>query len=152
MVKIKLAFRSGLLLVALLLSAACGRQPPPFECTDSIGCVHVAPGAPIKLGVLQARNHSQNFSLCAPLHVCLETDKVIEGAGDIVLSKLHDGEGTLSCLGVMQTHRAHRSKGKGVLTSLRQGLDRHTAFEVALKFLVGPRKFEPGGGKQRFYK
>ncbi|MCP4536306.1 MAG: ABC transporter substrate-binding protein [Chloroflexi bacterium] len=34
--------------------ASC--QPPPFECTDAIGCVDIAPGEPIKLGVLQAQN------------------------------------------------------------------------------------------------
>ncbi len=41
------------LLFALLLSS-CTESEPPFTCTDSIGCVAVAPGEPIKIGVLQA--------------------------------------------------------------------------------------------------
>ncbi len=42
-----------LLFVALLL-AGCKPTPPPFECTDAIGCVEVAPGQPIRIGALQA--------------------------------------------------------------------------------------------------
>ena len=44
---------SSALLVALLL-AACQPTPLPFECTDAIGCVTIAPGQPLKLGVLMA--------------------------------------------------------------------------------------------------
>ncbi len=40
-------------LVGVLLGA-CQQSPPPFECTDAIGCVTIAPGEPLKLGVLQA--------------------------------------------------------------------------------------------------
>lgn len=50
----KSGFLFGLLLSALFFQAACQKQPPPFECTDSIGCVHVKAEAPLKLGVLQA--------------------------------------------------------------------------------------------------
>lgn len=39
-------------LLAFLLTA-CQRPSPPFECTDSIGCVDIAPGQPVKLGILQ---------------------------------------------------------------------------------------------------
>lgn len=39
-------------LVAMVLTA-CTR-PPAVECKDAIGCVEAAPGAPIRLGVLQA--------------------------------------------------------------------------------------------------
>jgi len=35
------------------LLTACQPAPPPFECTDAIGCVTIAPGEPLKLGVLQ---------------------------------------------------------------------------------------------------
>ena len=42
-----------IVLVGVLL-VACQRTPPPFECTDAIGCVDIAPGEPIKLGVIQA--------------------------------------------------------------------------------------------------
>ncbi|MEE8390119.1 MAG: branched-chain amino acid ABC transporter substrate-binding protein [Anaerolineae bacterium] len=45
---------SSLALVAILLLPACQPTLPPFECTDAIGCVDIAPGEPLKLGVLQA--------------------------------------------------------------------------------------------------
>ncbi len=41
------------LLVSSLLTA-CQKDAPPFECTDAIGCVTIAPGEPLKLGVIQA--------------------------------------------------------------------------------------------------
>jgi branched-chain amino acid transport system substrate-binding protein len=40
-------------LTALLL-CACQSSSPPFECTDALGCVTIAPGEPVKLGVIQA--------------------------------------------------------------------------------------------------
>ncbi len=47
---------SSSITIALLLVAlpACEKASPPFECKDGIGCVHVAPGEPIKIGNLQA--------------------------------------------------------------------------------------------------
>jgi branched-chain amino acid transport system substrate-binding protein len=36
------------------LLVACRPTPPPFECTDAIGCVDIAPGEPVKIGSLQA--------------------------------------------------------------------------------------------------
>ncbi len=33
--------------------SACKKSTPPFECSDAIGCVNIAPGEPIRLGVLQ---------------------------------------------------------------------------------------------------
>ncbi len=42
---------SSVLIVTLL--TAC-QQTPPFECTDAIGCVTIAPDEPIKIGVLHA--------------------------------------------------------------------------------------------------
>jgi branched-chain amino acid transport system substrate-binding protein len=44
----------ALLLSVALLLAGCGSATAPFECTDAIGCVQVAPGEPVKIGVLQA--------------------------------------------------------------------------------------------------
>src|SRR5687767_7932164 len=41
-----------LLLQVILIS--CQQAEPPFECTDSIGCVTIQPDEPIKIGVLQA--------------------------------------------------------------------------------------------------
>ncbi|UCC63004.1 MAG: branched-chain amino acid ABC transporter substrate-binding protein [Anaerolineae bacterium] len=45
-----------LLLLAAVLLAGCRPTPPPFECTDAIGCVEIAPGAPIKIGALQVQS------------------------------------------------------------------------------------------------
>ena len=42
-----------LLLCVGLLLAGCGPATPPFECTDDIGCVQIAPGEPVKIGVIQ---------------------------------------------------------------------------------------------------
>jgi len=43
-----------LILSAIVLLAGCQTVPPPFKCTDAIGCVEVAPGEPIKLSAFQA--------------------------------------------------------------------------------------------------
>jgi len=42
---------STLFFIALvgILLVACQQTSPPFECTDAIGCVTIAPGDPIKL-------------------------------------------------------------------------------------------------------
>jgi branched-chain amino acid transport system substrate-binding protein len=42
-----------LCLLAAALLAGCGPRTAPFECSDAIGCVEVAPGQAIKLGVVQ---------------------------------------------------------------------------------------------------
>lgn len=43
-----------LILLVMFVFFACERQTPPFECTDSIGCVTISPGDPVKIAVLQA--------------------------------------------------------------------------------------------------
>lgn len=53
MLKHKLLALSLILFASILLSA-CQQANPSFECTDAIGCVNIAPGEPIKLGMLQA--------------------------------------------------------------------------------------------------
>ena len=56
----KLAIVSLLLLVSLL-ATACGPKAAPFECTDAIGCVTIAPGDPVRIGyalVLSGPNES----------------------------------------------------------------------------------------------
>jgi branched-chain amino acid transport system substrate-binding protein len=42
-----------ILLIAIVL-AGCRPTPPPFECTDAIGCVAIAPDEPIEVVALQA--------------------------------------------------------------------------------------------------
>ena len=43
----------ALALILAICQAGCGSVPAPFECTDAIGCVEIAPDAPIKIGVIQ---------------------------------------------------------------------------------------------------
>jgi branched-chain amino acid transport system substrate-binding protein len=63
-----------LLLLAAVLLAGCWPVATPFECTDAIGCVEVAPGDPIKVGVLQALSGDmgplgQDLARCVELAV-----------------------------------------------------------------------------------
>jgi len=44
----------SVVMLAGVLLTACQPISTPFECTDAIGCVDIAPGEPLKLGVLQA--------------------------------------------------------------------------------------------------
>ncbi len=44
----------SLLVLASLALAACGPSAQPFECTDAIGCVDIAPGDPIHFAYIQA--------------------------------------------------------------------------------------------------
>jgi branched-chain amino acid transport system substrate-binding protein len=37
-----------------MLLPCCQPTPPPFECTDQVGCVDIAPGEPIKIASFQA--------------------------------------------------------------------------------------------------
>jgi branched-chain amino acid transport system substrate-binding protein len=41
-------------IIAIIMSVGCEEQKSRFVCSDSIGCVDVAPGEPVKIGVLQA--------------------------------------------------------------------------------------------------
>ena len=40
----------SLLLLLTLVAAACGPTQQPFECTDPLGCVTIAPGDPVRIG------------------------------------------------------------------------------------------------------
>jgi branched-chain amino acid transport system substrate-binding protein len=42
------------LLIAAAMLTGCQPASAPFACTDAIGCVDIAPGEPIQLGVMQA--------------------------------------------------------------------------------------------------
>ena len=44
---------SVLLLFTAILLTGCWPTVPPFACTDAIGCVEIATGAPIKIGAIQ---------------------------------------------------------------------------------------------------
>ncbi len=43
----------GVVFIAVILSAGCDKPKPRLECSDGLGCVHVAPGESIKIGVIQ---------------------------------------------------------------------------------------------------
>ena len=62
---------AAITLVAGPLSA-CGPTPEPFECTDAIGCLEIAPGEALKIGALlvlsgpmelNGRSHLQTVEL-----------------------------------------------------------------------------------------
>jgi len=44
----------GAVFIAVMLSAGCDKPRPRFVCSDGIGCINVAPGESVKIGVLQA--------------------------------------------------------------------------------------------------
>ncbi len=50
-------FKRNLVLAVVVfistLLGGCKKAEPPFECTDAIGCVTIAPGEPVKLAALQ---------------------------------------------------------------------------------------------------
>jgi len=47
-------FQGGWLVVLLLSFPGCSNEPPKFVCQDAIGCVEIAPGEPLRIGVIQA--------------------------------------------------------------------------------------------------
>jgi branched-chain amino acid transport system substrate-binding protein len=49
----------NLVLFTAVLLAGCQPAALPFECTDAIGCVAVAPGDPVRIGVLQVLSGEQ---------------------------------------------------------------------------------------------
>jgi branched-chain amino acid transport system substrate-binding protein len=51
----------GLLLVGGLVLAACGPAEEPFECTDAIGCVTIAPDEPIHIAYMLATSGAVEF-------------------------------------------------------------------------------------------
>ncbi len=41
------------IIVTTMFMVACQQSAPPFKCTDAIGCVTIAPGEAVRLGVIQ---------------------------------------------------------------------------------------------------
>ncbi len=52
--KIKIGTLVLLFFIIAVVLSSCSDADPPFQCTDSIGCITLAPGEPLKIGVLQA--------------------------------------------------------------------------------------------------
>jgi branched-chain amino acid transport system substrate-binding protein len=50
-----------LFLFTAVVLTGCQPSPPPFTCADAIGCVDVAPGDPIQIGVLQVLSGDQQL-------------------------------------------------------------------------------------------
>lgn len=63
----------SLMIVAILLSA-CQPTAPPFECTDSLGCVTIAPGDPVKLVEMTVTEHPSE----GLRHFCAEMTRGFE--------------------------------------------------------------------------
>ncbi len=60
----------------MIFTTACEKSPSPFECRDDIGCVRIAPGEPLKIGVLQALSGKVKPLGQAQLHgILLAIDK-----------------------------------------------------------------------------
>lgn len=51
---ISISILAALWFFIMLGIAGCDKTAPPFTCVDPLGCIHVAPGEPLKIGVLQA--------------------------------------------------------------------------------------------------
>lgn len=47
-------FLSVVLLITLFIAAGCEKPARKFECRDPLGCVSLAPGEPVRIGVLQS--------------------------------------------------------------------------------------------------
>ena len=70
----KFALLSLLVLVSLV-AAACGPKAKPFECTDPIGCVDIAPGDPIRIGyalVIAGPNESLGVDSRRGIEIAIE--------------------------------------------------------------------------------
>jgi branched-chain amino acid transport system substrate-binding protein len=50
----KKLFFGVLFIVSAMVLASCTPAATPFECTDSLGCIDIAPGDPVKISSLQA--------------------------------------------------------------------------------------------------
>ncbi len=58
------SFSAIVLLLTIIFVAACQQSAPPFECTDAIGCVTIAPDDPIKFGAaLTLSEDSANWGI-----------------------------------------------------------------------------------------
>jgi branched-chain amino acid transport system substrate-binding protein len=86
----------ALLLSAAVLLAGCRLGAPSFECSDEIGCVDIAPGAPIKIGSLQAFSGDMGPQ-GRELHQCVEL--ALDDRGDELLGhpiELHSADSACS--------------------------------------------------------
>ncbi|MCY1240280.1 hypothetical protein D9M72_531180 [compost metagenome] len=63
-----------------------------------------------KFGILQARDHPEDFRLGAVFQLRLKADHIVERAKRVVLAQLHDGIGLdRRVMGVGEAHRLHGS-------------------------------------------
>ncbi|MCP4116600.1 MAG: ABC transporter substrate-binding protein, partial [Desulfobacteraceae bacterium] len=65
-------FKALIVLSAIIWLTACEKTTPQFECRDSIGCVTIAPGKPIVIGLLQATTGGGTASFGIDQTRCVE--------------------------------------------------------------------------------
>ena len=102
---------------AVIVLFGC-EKAPPFECTDSIGCVTIAPGEPVKIGVLQdlsggavsfgtdqlrcmelAAAEKGNQLLGHPMELIIEDSRCSPEGGAIAALKMVADPGVVAVLG-----------------------------------------------------
>ena len=85
-----------------------------------------------ELGVLEARNETQDARLIAPFDLSLKTHEAVVIPGQIVLPQLDRGIGLLARPRIDETDRLHRPEAQRVDAPVRHDLDRQTALEESL--------------------
>ena len=85
-----------------------------------------------ELGVLEARNETQDARLIAPFDLGLKPHEAVVIPGQIVLPQLHRGIGLPACPRIDETDRFHRPEAQRVDAAVRHDLDRQTALEESL--------------------
>ena len=74
-------------------------------------------------------NTSDDAFLFGIFEICLETNQVVQAAGEIILSQLHNRMGTLARARISKSHRAHWAKCQRIKSTLGDDLDGQAPFE-----------------------
>lgn len=102
----KFTFISLLLLVSMI-ATACGPKAAPFECTDAIGCVTIAPGDPVRIGyalVIAGPNESlgvdsrRGIEIAMTDHDTKVLEHLIELVGEDAMCSAEGGQTALTKL------------------------------------------------------
>ena len=124
-----IAFDAGDLACKTDVRAAAQAHPVVQERGGIDEGVAMDPAETGKAGVLQPRNHIENRSLRAILHLCLKADDVVECAQFVVAAQLHYGIGLLGFMrvGILYEGSVVRCVGDGgcvVVGSRQRGVVR----------------------------
>ena len=102
----------ALLLSVSLVLAACRPAGPPFTCTDAIGCLTIAPGAPVHLAyalVISGANESLGVDSRRGIEIAIDDKNgtllghSIQLSGVDTLCKAEGGQAAATALAVDQT-------------------------------------------------